>query len=66
MADRKSKKTIRVGGCGRSFALAAPHVGMELVALCDTWEERLTASGAQLGVATERALKVGPLRMLVF
>ena len=56
MADRKSKKTIRVGvvgvGRGRSFALAAPHVGMELVALCDTWEERLTASGAQLGVAT--------------
>jgi len=48
---------IRVGvvgvGRGKSFAVGAgPHIGMELVALCDTWEERLTAVGEELGVAT--------------
>jgi predicted dehydrogenase len=48
---------IKVGvvgvGRGRSFARGAgEHVGMELVALCDTWEERLHALGTELGVAT--------------
>ena len=52
----RSRKAIRVGvvgvGRGRSFALGAgPHVGMQLVALCDTWEERLLDVGAQLDVA---------------
>lgn len=38
-------KPIRVGvigvGRGMSFAQMAGHVGMELVALCDTWESKL-------------------------
>lgn len=50
------EKKIRVGvigvGRGMSFASMAPQVGMELVALCDTWEERLVQAGKQLGVAT--------------
>ncbi len=49
-------KPIRVGvvgvGRGRSFANAAPHVGMELVALCDTWEEKLVEAGEEYGIAT--------------
>ena len=45
-------KPIRVGvlgvGRGRSFARGAgPLVGMELVALCDTWEEKLSDVAAQ-------------------
>ena len=49
--------TIRVGvvgvGRGMTFAKGAgPHIGMKLVALCDTWEERLTAVGKELDVAT--------------
>ncbi|MBM4047529.1 MAG: Gfo/Idh/MocA family oxidoreductase [Planctomycetes bacterium] len=48
---------IRVGvigvGRGKGFARGAgPHLGMELVALCDTWEERLKQLGAELKVAT--------------
>jgi len=47
---------IRVGvvgvGRGMSFARAADIAGMELVALCDTWEARLVEAGKQLGVAT--------------
>jgi len=48
---------IRVGvvgvGRGQSFARGANEVvGMELVALCDTWEERLLEVGRQYGVAT--------------
>ena len=50
-------KTIRVGvvgvGRGKGFARGAgPGLGMELVALCDTWEERLNELGAELGVPT--------------
>ncbi|MDA0746249.1 MAG: Gfo/Idh/MocA family oxidoreductase [bacterium] len=57
MAVRRSKKQpIRVGvvgvGRGRSFALGAAHADMRLVALCDTWEERLTRVGQQLSVHT--------------
>lgn len=53
----KKAKPIRVGvvgvGRGRSYATgASDRVGMELVALCDTWEERLDEVGAQYGVAT--------------
>ena len=44
-SSRTSHAAIRVGvigvGKGRSFAIGAPRAGMELVALCDTWEERL-------------------------
>ncbi len=50
-------KKIRVGviGVGRGQSLArgaSEAVGMELVALCDTWEERLLQAGKQFGVAT--------------
>ena len=51
---------IRIGvigvGRGSGFARGAgPHLGMELVALCDTWEEKLQSVGEELGV------KVAPL-----
>lgn len=50
------EKTIRVGvvgvGRGQTFAHQAKNVGMELVALCDTWEERLLDLGKRLDVAT--------------
>jgi len=49
-------KKIRVGvlgiGRGLSFAKGAKLVGMELVALCDTWEEKLLEVGKELRVAT--------------
>jgi len=52
-----AEKKIRVGvigvGRGLSFAEGATDiVGMELVALCDTWEERLAEVGKHYGVAT--------------
>jgi predicted dehydrogenase len=47
---------IRVGvvgvGRGQSFAAGASHAGMELVALCDTWEEKLQEAGRRHAVAT--------------
>lgn len=47
---------IRVGvvgvGRGASFYGGAQAVGMELVAICDVWEERLSQLGSELGVAT--------------
>ena len=47
---------IRVGvvgvGRGQSFMRTAAETGMTLVAICDTWEERLTRVGQDLGVAT--------------
>ena len=53
---RKREKPIRVGvvgvGRGRSFMRAARATGMELVAICDTWEARLVPEGEALGVAT--------------
>lgn len=54
---RSREKKIRVGvigvGRGGSFARGANDVvGMELVALCDTWEERLQEVGRRYGVAT--------------
>lgn len=50
-------KPIRVGvvgvGRGQTFAEAATAgSGMQLVALCDTWEERLNEVGRKHGVAT--------------
>ncbi|MCE9591595.1 MAG: Gfo/Idh/MocA family oxidoreductase [Planctomycetes bacterium] len=55
-SSRKSK-LLRVGvvgvGRGQSFASGASEVaGMKLVALCDTWEERLKTVGKRYGVAT--------------
>ncbi len=57
---RKANRTnnvIKVGvigvGRGDSFAAGATDlVGMKLVALCDTWKERLKRSGKRYGVAT--------------
>ena len=53
----RKQKPIRVGvigvGRGSSFASGATDlVGMKLVALCDTWEEKLTEAGKRYGVAT--------------
>jgi predicted dehydrogenase len=51
-----STQKIRVGvigvGRGQSFARGADLVGMELVALCDKWEEKLTEVGQRFGVTT--------------
>ncbi len=54
--QKEAAKPIRVGvigvGRGQSFMRQAPHAGMQLVAICDTWEERLHKVGDELGVAT--------------
>ena len=51
-----TKKTIRVGVLGvrrgLSFALGAEHAGMELVAICDNWEDKLAEAGKQMRVTT--------------
>jgi predicted dehydrogenase len=52
-----SERKIRVGvvgvGRGQSFAQgASAAVGMELVALCDLWEEKLREVGQRFGAAT--------------
>jgi predicted dehydrogenase len=52
-----SPSPLRVGvigvGRGQSFAAGATDlVGMQLVALCDTWEEKLVEAGTRYGVAT--------------
>ena len=47
MAKRKATATtpIRVGvvgvGRGQTFMRQAPYAHMQLVAICDTWEDRL-------------------------
>jgi len=43
MAKREKKIRVGVVGVGRgmSFVQGAGVVGMELFALCDTWEEKL-------------------------
>ena len=54
-AKKRSEKAIRVGvvGVGRGLSMgAAGATGLQLVALCDTWEERLLQAGERLGVAT--------------
>jgi len=47
---------IRVGIIGvrrgMSFARGAKHAGMELVAICDKWKEKLDEAGEELGIAT--------------
>jgi predicted dehydrogenase len=53
----RKEKPIRVGvigvGRGSSFAAGATDlVGMKLVALCDTWVEKLDEAGKRHGVAT--------------
>lgn len=55
--EKMGNKTIDVGvvgvGRGQSFASGATElVGMRLVALCDTWEQRLKQVGGKYGVAT--------------
>lgn len=56
MSTTGGDKPIRVGvigvGRGESFMRQAANVGMELVAICDTWAERLTAVGERHGIAT--------------
>ena len=56
MATASTDRPIRVGvigvGRGQTFMRQAPSAGMELVAVCDTWVERLEEVGRRLGVAT--------------
>lgn len=53
---RNSRKPIRVGvvgvGRGMTFVRGAEPAGMQLVAICDTWKDRLRSVGKQLKVAT--------------
>ena len=53
MAAKSERIRVGVIGVGRGsgFARGAAHVGMELVALCDHWEEKLHAVAGELGVA---------------
>jgi predicted dehydrogenase len=55
MAGRGKDRLIRVGvvgvGRGSSFARGAAIAGMELVALCDIWKQRLNSLARQLKVA---------------
>ena len=54
--ETSGNKHIRVGvvgaGRGQSFMRSATVAGLELVAICDTWEEKLKQIGDQLGVTT--------------
>ena len=53
MSGDKIKVGVIGVGRGNSFAQAATDVvGMELVALCDLWEEKLEEVGGKYGVAT--------------
>jgi len=56
MAKKKALKKIRVGvigvGRGQTFMAGAERAGMELVAICDTWKERLKSVGKKFGIAT--------------
>jgi predicted dehydrogenase len=53
---KKATKKIRVGvigvGRGQTFMHEAAHAGMELVAICDLWQERLGKVGKKYGIAT--------------
>ncbi|MBM3190913.1 MAG: Gfo/Idh/MocA family oxidoreductase [Chloroflexi bacterium] len=55
MARRTRSKRIRVGvvgvGRGQTFARGAELAGMELVALCDIWEDKLRQVASDYGVA---------------
>jgi predicted dehydrogenase len=52
----RARKPIRVGvigvGRGQTFMHQAAFAGMELVAICDTWKERLDEVGKQYGITT--------------
>ncbi len=52
----KRARPIRVGvigvGRGQSFMNQAAQAGMELVAICDVWRERLDEVGKRYGIAT--------------
>ncbi len=56
MSEKKKPRKIRVGvvgvGRGQTFMHQAPAAGMELVAVCDLWEERLAEVGKRYGIAT--------------
>lgn len=55
MKVKRSRRRIRVGvvGVGRGLSMRPTgDTGLELVALCDTWEERLVSAGESLGVQT--------------
>jgi predicted dehydrogenase len=49
-------KQIKIGvigvGRGMTFANGAQYAGMELVALCDTWEAKLVEARKRFNVAT--------------
>jgi predicted dehydrogenase len=51
-----NKKVIKVGvlgvGRGMSFAKGAASAGLELVAICDQWKEKLQEAGKSLNVKT--------------
>ena len=52
MVGRKIKVGVVGARRGSNFASMAEKGGMKLVALCDTWEERLNEVGSRLGVST--------------
>ena len=53
---QRESKRIRVGvvgaGRGQTFMRSATAVGLELVAVCDTWEKKLKQVGDRLAVTT--------------
>lgn len=55
-AKKITGRKIRVGvigvGRGQSFMMGAANTGMELVAICDLWKERLKEVGKKYKVAT--------------
>ena len=54
--EKPTETPIRVGVIGvrrgMSFARGAAHAGLELVAICDKWEEKLAEANEELGIAT--------------
>ena len=56
MTKNSLRRKIRVGvigvGRGQSFMQGAANTGMELVAICDTWKERLKEAGDRYKVKT--------------
>ena len=50
------RKSIRLGivgaGRGKSYMGVSDSIGFKLVAICDTWEEKLEQVGRKLNVAT--------------
>ena len=54
--NHQDNRPIRLGvvgaGRGRSYMNVSEAVGFELVAICDTWEEKLERVGRELNVTT--------------